>query len=167
MRPIRLLLPLALLAVPTIAKADPREELTARYAELKAAMEAHNADAAKALLAPRFKSVDIRGNELEAEDLIDDMARIPADPARKSETVLGDIKLDGDKATVAHKLDAKSTRKGEDGAEHAIEFVSTSTDVWVRTPKGWLMQSSTAEEVSILRDGTEVRHFKRGEQPAG
>ena len=73
----------AAIVLPQAALADAQPDFTARYAQLHTALESRDAKAIKALLAPRFQSIDVRGEASDADEMIDDLGRFPPNADRK------------------------------------------------------------------------------------
>ena len=42
-------------------------------------------------------------------------------------------------------------------------MITLSDDTWKQVDGTWLLQSTLTSEMTILRDGVEVRHFKAGQ----
>ncbi len=93
LRNLGLILVLSVACVPagsTAGAADDslRAALQSRYADMKAAMAAHDAAALAAVLAPDFVSVDVSGQSKGASQVIADVNALKPDPNRTSETTL-------------------------------------------------------------------------------
>jgi ketosteroid isomerase-like protein len=153
------------LGTPQIAAADTKADIEARYAQLKVAMAARDAPAIKALLAPKFQSTDVRGDTSDADEMIYDLARFPPNPDRKSETTVKSLTVKGDTALVEQQYDAKMPRQGPDGAPHSMEIIALSDDSWVQSPGGWLLASTVTKDMTIMHDGTVMRHMAKGDAP--
>ena len=152
------------IALPQTVLADAQADFTARYAQLRTAMESRDAKAIKALLAPKFQSIDVRGEASDADEMIDDLGRLPPSGDRKSETTLKTVTVTSDTAMIEESRDIKLSHVGQDGTTHAIEFVTVSDDSWVQSPSGWLLASTTAKEMTMMRDGTVLRHIVKGDK---
>ena len=150
-------------ATPQIATADTKADIEARYAQLKEAMAARDAPAIKALLAPKFQSTDVRGDTSDADEMIEDLGRFPANPDRKSETTVKSLTVKGESALVEKQLDIKMSRQGPDGAAHSMEIITLSDDSWVQSPGGWLLASTAAQDLTMIRDGVVMRHMAKGD----
>ncbi|MEO7383936.1 MAG: DUF4440 domain-containing protein [Novosphingobium sp.] len=143
--------------------ADAQTDLTARYAALRAAMDEREDKPIKAQLTKDFHSTDLQGEVRDADDMIAALAMIPVGPEIKSETKLLSVAVDGTSAKVMQNTSMAMRRQGRDGAMHAGEFSTLAEDVWVQQGGKWLLKSSEAQEITIKRDGVEVRHFKKGD----
>lgn len=58
------------------------------YAKLKAAMAERNASVISAMLTPNFVIEDFSGKTETGEQMMTELSKVPADPARKSETTV-------------------------------------------------------------------------------
>ncbi len=143
--------------------ADAQADLTARYTTLKAAVEEREDKPIKALLTKDFHTTDLQGEVSTADDMIARLAMIPVGPEMKSETKLLSVVVDGASAKVMQNTSIAMKRQGRDGAMHAGEFITVAEDTWVQQGGQWLLKSSEAQEVTIKRDGVEMRHFKKGD----
>ena len=155
---------IASLTLSQAAQADARADFETRYAQLNAAEASRDAKAIKALLAPKFQSIDVRGEASNADEMIDDLGRFPPDAKRTTQTTIQSVTMKGDSAVVEQTRDIKMSHPGMDGATHAIEFVTVSEDSWVLSPSGWLLASITAKEMTLLRDGAVMRHMVKGDK---
>ena len=96
MRPDRLLRILGLSLVLSCRLVGPagsaddslRAALQSRYADLKAAMAAHDTAALAAIFAPDFVSVEVSGQSRGASEVIADLNAVKPDPNKTSETTL-------------------------------------------------------------------------------
>ena len=122
MRPDRLLRILSLSLVLSVAcvsagSADDslRAALQSRYADLKAAMAAHDAAALAAIFAPDFVSVEVSGQSRGASEVIADLNAVKPDPNKTSETTLITITPGANAVTVEQRFDMKSVATAADG----------------------------------------------------
>jgi hypothetical protein len=138
-------------------------KLTERYAAMKTAMEAHDADHMRALVTPDYQSIDAQGRLLGGvNELIAAMAFLaPPDPRRMVSSTIVSLKRDGDVATVHQRYDSKTGRKSLDGADHTYEQISLTTDTWVDGEGGWRMQKTQTDELTILVSGKTAMHLQR------
>ena len=143
---------------------DPKSDFEARYAQLNTAEEARDAKAIKALLAPKFQSIDVRGEASDADEMIDDLGHFPADANRKTTTTLKAVTVTGDAAVVQQSRDIRLSHPGMDGAAHAMEIITQSDDNWVQSSGGWLLAKTTATEITLIRDGAVMRHMAKGDK---
>ncbi|MCJ2183226.1 nuclear transport factor 2 family protein [Novosphingobium sp. 1949] len=150
-------------AAPAAANAAARTQLQARYTELKAAMESRSAPRIKALLAPGFTSTQLSGKTIDADAMVSELAQVPRDPNRHTTTTLGKVTIEGKTAHVEQTMTASATVKAKDGKSHAMELIAVSQDTWINTPKGWLMASTTSEDMTVKGDGKILRHAHIGD----
>ncbi len=143
--------------------ADAQADLTARYATLKAAMDEREDKPIKAMLTKDFHSTDLQGEVRDADDMIARLAMVPVGPEMKSETKLLSVAVEGTSAKVMQNTSMSIQRQGRDGVMHAGEFITVAEDIWVQQGGQWLLKSSEAQEITIKRDGVEMRHFKKGD----
>lgn len=154
---------LAGIVVPGIALADTKSDLQAQYAALNAAMESRQADQIRPLLAPDFKRTDLGGNVMNADQLLEGLARIPADPKRKTSNAILSLTENGPNAIVEQRQNARDIREGRDGAIHEFIMSELRHDTWEKTEQGWLLKTTEAQEMTISRDGTVMRTMKKGD----
>lgn len=143
--------------------ADDQADFAARYAALKAAYDDRDDKEIKALLTKDFVATDIQGDTRDADDMITALAMIPVDPENKSETKINSVAVDGTTAKVVQTRTMSMHRQGRDGTMHQGEFITLSNDTWVQQGGKWLLKASEAQEVTIKRDGVEMRHFHKGD----
>ena len=112
MRPDRLLRILSLSLVLSVASvpagsADDslQAALQSRYADLKAAMAAHDTAALAAIFAPDFVSVEVSGQSRGASEVIADLNAVKPDPNKTSETTLITITPGANAVTVEQRFD--------------------------------------------------------------
>jgi hypothetical protein len=154
---------LACMVAPGIAWADTRSEIEARYEQLRDAMDSREGARIKPLLAPDFVRTDLGNNTMTADQLIAGLAKIPADPDRKSETTLQSVTVDGKTAEVVQEQVASDTREGRDGKVHVFGTRSLSHDTWVQSGEGWLLKATQAQSTAITRDGVTIRTIRKGD----
>ncbi|PKB19453.1 uncharacterized protein DUF4440 [Novosphingobium kunmingense] len=151
----------ASIAAPALAQADTAAEFEARYAALRTAMEARDAAATGAILAPEYTMTDLRGETRKGADMLARMQKMAArapDAARKIETKVLSATVVGDRATVEQQLVGGARRTGDDGKEHTMEMVMASTDTWARRGEAWLLVSSVQTGMTVKRDGEVFFH---------
>jgi ketosteroid isomerase-like protein len=165
MRPDRLLRILSLSLVLSVAcvpagSADDslRAALQSRYADLKAAMAAHDTAALAAIFAPDFVSVEVSGQSRGASEVIADLNAMKPDPNKTSETTLITITPGANAVTVEQRFDMKSVATAADGRRYNIELVALSTDTWIRPAGVWLIQRTVTNELSFFNDGKLIAH---------
>ncbi|MDE8652663.1 nuclear transport factor 2 family protein [Novosphingobium album (ex Liu et al. 2023)] len=162
-RKILLALAMAGAALPSLAWADTKADLEARYTELKAALDTREPDKIKPLLTPDFTDIALDGQKQTADDMIDRLSMIPVDPERKATVSIESVQEDGGTAQVMVREATSGSREGRDGQVHAFAMSRLSHDTWVRGDKGWQLKSIEAEEMSMSRDGQVMRTLKKGD----
>jgi hypothetical protein len=135
-----------------------RPVLEKRYAELKTTMAERDSHALAALLAPGFVSEDVSGKTTTAEEMIKELAALPKDNGKPSETNLLSIKPQGDLAIVEQRYHMTTTKALPDGGKQAIDLVTLSTDTWIRSGDKWLIQKTVTKQIDYSVDGKLVAH---------
>ncbi|MDE2411057.1 MAG: DUF4440 domain-containing protein [Sphingomonadales bacterium] len=141
---------------PAQAQDDAKAMFEARYAALRAAMTAHDAAAAGKILAPEYQMTDLRGETRTGAEMIERMGKMAArapDPSRKVENKVLSATINGSSATVEQQLVGGGKRVGDDGAEHTMEMVMSSTDTWAKRGDAWLLVKSVQTGMTVKRDG--------------
>jgi ketosteroid isomerase-like protein len=135
-----------------------RAALQSRYADMKAALAAHDAAALTAIFAPDFVSVDVSGQSKGGSQVIADVNALKPDPNKTSETTLISIIPGANAVTVEQRYDMKTVRTAADGTKHNKELVALSTDSWVKPADAWLIQRTVTNELSFFNDGQLILH---------
>ncbi|HEY1891845.1 MAG TPA: DUF4440 domain-containing protein [Steroidobacteraceae bacterium] len=143
-----------------------RDSLQARYAQMKHAMEAHDAQAVTAILAPGFVSLELDGKTESADQMVQDVKTLPSDPARSSQTTLLSIRSTKRDAVVEQRYTMKTRKRSQDGTEHRVELVAVSTDTWILSHGAWLLQRTVTDQLDYYIDGKQVMHQKRADDTA-
>ena len=138
---------------------DLRATLQARYDALKTAMHAHDDRGMQAVLAPRFQSVDVRGQVGMTSEMIAEVDALPADPNRTSGTTIDSVVANNGIATVEQHYSMHTTRADAGDRSQTIELSARSTDTWVLRQGVWLLQQSVTHEMTMSRDGRVVQHL--------
>lgn len=164
-RPRRLLMPvlLAVAMLPVAASADPKSDFATRYEQLEQAMETREPEQIKPLLAPDYSVTDLRGRKQDLDAVLDRLAMIPVDPARRELTSVDAVTVTGDTALVTQHRDRSGSREGRDGKTHTMRSTIVSQDTWVQSPRGWLLRSSEAQSMTMSRDGEPARTIRKGD----
>lgn len=145
---------IAALAAPAVADADDAGAVfQSRYGELRGALLARDAAAARAILAPGYELTDIRGEVQDAAAMLERNSRTPSDPARKTDTAVLSATVNGALATVEQRMTASTTRAGADGVAHLMELELVSVDTWVKQGDTWLLWRSAQKNLTARRDG--------------
>jgi len=149
-------------AEPALTPDSVKKALETRYAALKPAMAERDRSAMAALMTADFVSEDVSGKTTTFDQMVLELAQVPKDPSRSSDTTVLAVKLTGDTATVRQRYHMSSTKLGPDAAtKQAIEMDTLSTDTWVQTNGVWLMKRTVTEEVNYRVDGRLVVHRER------
>jgi hypothetical protein len=136
--------------------------LESRYAAMKTAMASRNEATLRALLAPGFVSVDVNGNSETADQLVKEVAVLPQDPNKKSETALTSVTRNGDFATVVQQYHMTTTRAPANAsAPETIDLLTTSTDTWRLINGAWLIERTETNDLQYTVNGTVVAHKSR------
>ena len=164
MRKPSLLLALAAsILMQTPASADDMADFAARYVTLKAAMDDGEDKPIKALLTKDYKATDMQGEVRDADEMITQLATMPVMSNMKNEIKVLAVAVTGAAATVTQQRSMTMQRQGPDGVMHTGEFITQSNDMWVNLGGKWLLQTTEAQEMTMKRDGVEVRRFKKGD----
>jgi Domain of unknown function (DUF4440) len=142
--------------------AQLRPLLESRYAAVKTAMASRNEAAIRALLAPGFVSVDVNGNSKTADQMVKEVAALPQDPNKKSETTLTSVTRNGDFATIVQQYHMTTTRTPANAsAPETIDLLTTSTDTWRLIDGAWLFERTETNDLQYTINGTVVAHKSR------
>lgn len=147
---------IVVIAAPAIAQDDAKAMFEARYGALRTAMTAHDTAALGKILAPEYQVTDLRGETRTGAEMIERMGKMAArapDPSRKMENHVLSATIAGDSATVEQQMVGGGKRMGDDGAEHTMEMVMTSTDTWAKRGADWMLIKSVQTGVTVKRDG--------------
>ena len=149
---------LALAALAAPAHADQIADFQARYDALRVAMDTRDNAAIKPMFATGFEAVDIDGNTKDLDTSIADLSLLPADPGHERHTIVDNVKVTGDTATVGQHYTRVAERTTADGAHHTLTIQARSTDDWRQVGGAWLLAHSSTRALQILRDGNPVRN---------
>ena len=138
--------------------ADLRAKLLSRYADMKAAMAAHDGAAVAAILTSDFESVDISGHSETGSQMIQEVSALKPDPNKWSETSLLSIAPGTGPVVVQQQYHMKTIKIADDGSTHHVELITLSTDTWVKTGGVWHIERTITDEISYFRDGQLVMH---------
>jgi hypothetical protein len=149
-------------AEPAPTPESAKRELEARYAALKPAMAERDRSAMAVLMTPDVVSEDVSGKTTTFDQLVLELAKVPKDPNRNSDTTILSVKLTEDVATVRQRYHMTTTKLAPDGVtKQAIEMDALSTDTWVRIKGAWLLKRTVTEEMNYKVDGRLVAHRDR------
>jgi ketosteroid isomerase-like protein len=151
--------PMPVLAqAPTGSDEQLIEAFQQRYAAMNSAMASRDPKAIAALLTPDFTSVDVSGATHTADQMIQQVAALPQDSNKKSDTTVLSVALGQSKATVVQRYHMTTTKVAPDSTQHAIELVTTSTDTWLQANNAWLLQRTVTDQVDYSIDGKLIAH---------
>jgi hypothetical protein len=160
--PFATLLSALLFSLPLAAASAPDAQLKAalegRYAAMKSAMAERDPAAIKALLAPDFESVDVDGKVETADQMVGEVLALPKDPSKVSDTTLLSVVQNADTVTVSQRYHMTKTKNRPDGTPQAVEILTTSTDIWVRSGDQWLLRRTATETLDYKIDGKSLLH---------
>ncbi len=136
-----------------------RTVFEARYAAVRAAMTARDADTIAALLTADFVSEDADGQVSSAAKMIRDVLALPKDPQKVSSTIVLTVEVADDVATVTQRYRMTTVRIPAAGAqEQHIEVVTESTDTWVKQSGAWVLKKTVTDTLDYTIDGKLVVH---------
>lgn len=139
-----------------------RTVLEERYAALKLAMAHRDREALAAVLAADFLSEDASGKTTTFDQMLQELAAVPKDQNRISETTVLSVQLVGNVATARQRYHMRTTKLAPDGAtRQAVEMVALSIDTWVLANGAWLLQRTVTEQMDYKVDGRLVLHRER------
>jgi Domain of unknown function (DUF4440) len=147
------------------ADTELRAVLEGRYAAMKSAMAARNAEDIAALLADDFVSIEVSGSQKTRDQMIEGVKALPADPNKVSNTTILSIEASPSKAIVKQRYNMKTVKPGADGAKHQLELTTLSTDVWVSKNGIWLVQRTATDQFDLAADGQAIAHKVRTSAP--
>lgn len=142
-----------------------RPTLDQRYLEMRAAMASGDADDIAALLAPGFASVDIRGNETTADQMIASVLKLDIDRSKRQvATTLSTVEAHHD---IAHVLQHYSMTSSPDAPKSMPRQLQTlSADTWRLSNGTWLLSKTKTLELQVIDGFGRHRYAKsRGIAP--
>lgn len=135
-----------------------RPALDARYAEMRMAMASGRREPIAALLTPRFVSINVRGKESNADEMIDSVLKLDIDrEKRTATTTLVNIEESNGIARVLQHYAMTTTQVGP-----AIpkKLQTLSADAWVYSNGTWLLAKTQTLEVEAI-SGTGGHHYTK------
>jgi hypothetical protein len=133
-----------------------RAALEERYAAMRIAMHARDAEAISALLAPGFVSEDVAGEEADAAAMIEAVLALPVTYRETRSTTLLSVRLAAPGAIVEQRFEMEKVKKILAGMETRLQTISVSTDEWVCSEGAWLIQRTTTDQLDLILDGVRV-----------
>ena len=149
-----------------IARADDgdlRAVLQDRYGAMKAAMSARDDKLVSSLLMPDFVSIDVTGQSMGANQMIQETDALPKDPNKTSTTTILSIKRAENDAIVSQRYDMKTVKIAADGSKHDVELITISTDTWVKSNGSWLLQRTETNQLDYYANGQLVTRRVRSQ----
>jgi len=140
-----------------------KDTLQRRYAEMKAAMSAHDDKAMQALLAPDFVSIDVTGRSESATQMISEVDALPiaASEDYVSATTILSMRPAGKSVVVTQRYDMKTHKAGAEGVNRTTELITVSTDTWVKMNGAWILQKTETDRLDYYLNGQQVMHQVR------
>ena len=136
----------------------PSKTFEALYAELKNAMGSRNTKQLAQMLAPDFQSEDTSGKTQSAEQMIDDVSKLPADRNKKSITSIISVKLSETKAEVRQKYHMNTIKISPEGKRSYVELNTISDDTWCLINGSWKISTTVTRQLDYLSDGKDAIH---------
>jgi hypothetical protein len=121
-----------------------RYELEATFAERKRAVSERDAEGQIAQVSPEYLGQRIDGTPLTYSELVDYMRQGTSQwiEALDVNFSIEGIVLNGNEASVDARQHHTRKQRLADGQVHLVETGVLQREVWVRTPKGWLLKST-------------------------
>ena len=123
------------------------------YAKLKAAMAERNTSAISAMLTPDFISEDVSGKTETGEQMMTELSKVPADPARKSETTVISADIKGDTANIVQRYHSSLAKPGSDGQAKVTDIDTESQDTWKLIGGVWHLSRTVTETLEYRVNG--------------
>ena len=136
----------------------PNKTFEALYAELKNAMDSRNTKHLAQMLAPGFQSEDTSGKTQSAEQMIDDVSKLPADRNKKSLTSIISVNLSETYAQVRQKYHMNTIKISPEGKRSYIELDAISDDTWCLINGSWKISRTVTRQLDYLSDGKAAIH---------
>lgn len=137
-----------------------RPTLDQRYLALRAAMASGNADEIGAILAPQFASVDVRGNETTAEQMINSVLNLQIDRSKgQVATTLVTVEAHHDIARVLQHYSMTTTPDAPKSMPRKLQTLSA--DTWREVNGEWRLSKTRTLEIEVLDANGRHRYVKR------
>jgi uncharacterized protein (TIGR02246 family) len=131
------------------------------YSQMRAAMASGDKKAIAALLTPDFVSVDVSGNEMKAEKMIESILALEIDRAKRvTATTITNVDARGDEAVLLQHYSMKSSPDAPRSMPRNLQTLSK--DVWSNATGRWLMHRTETLEVEVV-SGAGVHQFRSRE----
>lgn len=137
-----------------------RPTLDQRYLDMRAAMASGNANEIAALLAPGFASVDIRGKETTAEQMIASVLKLDIDRSKRHvATTLSRVETHDDIARVLQHYSLTSSPDAPKNMPRKLQ--AFSADTWRLIDGTWLFSKTKTLELQVI-DGVGRHNYAKG-----
>lgn len=164
MRPFRFFAALSagvIVAWAALGQPALKEVIQGRYYDIRAAFDARDERALRAILAPGFKSVELDGTVLDADGMVAAMKALADIPGKTRATTVLSLERQGDAVTVKQQYEMHATMTLGDGKSHKVDLLAHSTDRWVLIDGQWRSLSTVTDDSTTWVDGEEVNHQAR------
>jgi hypothetical protein len=158
MKKIALLLFTALLLVTTVHARNIDPTFDKLYAKFKQAVDGRDPKALAAMLAPGFVEEEVSGATTSADKMLVELARLPQDPHRQSQTTLLSVNSDGHIARITQRYRMTTIKTLANGEKKSIELVALSDDTWTHADGTWRIQRTVTEQVDYRMGGKLLAH---------
>lgn len=146
-------LTLALTAVPAVQGAL-QKEISANYAAISQAFVKRDETKIESFFARDYKIVQPNGQGLAHDHVLQAMRwQMKAMQHPHWDRKVRSVTLTGGQAVAIVDGDFSGTIVAPDGRSHVVRQVSTSKDVWIKTPKGYRLRQSQVLKSSATMDG--------------
>lgn len=136
-----------------------RPTFDARYSAMREAMASGRREPIAALLTPYFVSINVRGKESNADEMIDSVLRLDIDrQKRTATTTLVNIEASSGVARVLQHYAMTTTARV--GPAMPKELQTLSADTWVHSDVTWLLARTQTLEVEAI-SGTGAHQYTK------
>jgi ketosteroid isomerase-like protein len=143
----------------TPASTAVKSALTKRYAAFDRAAKTKNVSAISAMQAADFMHIDKRGNKRNraqhAQALRGALSVIHN--VQSCVSKIESVQVNNGKATAIVRSQMTAQVRARNGKMRIVKGATRSRDVWIQTPKGWLVQRSQDLSETVTVDGKKVR----------
>jgi|GEM_PF-6489027 len=127
--------------------------IQARYDQFTAAVDHKNWSAARAILAPEFRSIEVDGKASSADQMFAELQGLPPLVGKRGKTAVVSLRLSGDVAFVEQRDDESFGVADASGTQHSFVIASRSSDRWLRNGETWLLVETLTEQTALTLDG--------------
>lgn len=153
MTKIALLLLTALLTITSLHAQRVDPTFNKLYAQFKQAIAQRNPQALASMLAPGFVEEDVSGATTSADKMLAELAQLPQDPNRQSQTTLLSVNSDGHTAKVTQRYRMTTIKTLANGEQKPVELVTLSNDTWTHADGSWRIARTITEQIDYRLDG--------------